>query len=106
MDGESLRPGDAVDVWRKLRRGLGRDLHGGDLAAEDTGTERARKTTCPAGWKHVIGAGRVVAEGSGGVAAREDAASGRYAIRKQCRVLLEQLEVLGREGVGKVDGVA
>ena len=60
-----------------------------------------------AGRQHVVGAGGVVAEGGRAVAARRRRSRpSSTALGEQRRVLLDQLEVLGREGVGEVDRVA
>ena len=53
----------------------------------------------------MIGAGHVVAEGGGAVAADEDTAGGRDLVCQQCRILLHQLEVLWGEGIGKIDRI-
>ena len=91
VDGEALGAGERVGVRGQRRGGLGRELDGGDPAAEGAGPERAREATGAAGRQDVVGAGDVVAEGGGAVAADEDAAGGRDPVGEQRCVLLDQL---------------
>ncbi len=76
------------------------------LRRKVSGPSGPEKRPAPPGRKHVVGAGDIVAEGGGAVAAGEDAASGGHSAGERGRVLDEKLEVLRREGVGKLDGVA
>ncbi len=106
MDGESLGSRDRIDVRCKLRRRLGGNLHGGDLAAENAGAERAGEAAGAAGRQHVVGAGYVVAEGGRAIATDEDAAGGRTPSASRAASSSKQLKVLRGEGVGEFDRVA
>src|SRR6187399_1374709 len=106
MDRESLRPREDIDVRCKLRRRLGGNLHGGDLAAEDAWPERPGEVPGATGRQHVVGAGDVVAKGGCPEAPDENATGGADAVGELGGALLEELEVLGSKGVGEVDRVA
>src|SRR5690349_14289159 len=76
VDGEALRPRDRVDLRCQLRRRLGGDLHGCDLAAENSRAEGARETARAGGRKDVIRARDVIAKGGRAVVAGKDATGG------------------------------
>src|SRR5207245_1106974 len=106
VDGEALGTGEGVDARRQRRRRGPWDADGRDPSPEGAGAERPREAAGAAGREDMVGARRVVAEGGGGIAAREYAAGRRHPLGEQRGVLLEQLEVLRGELVGEVDRVA